>query len=170
MQKLLDHFYRVLLWMGALFMIATLLAILLGIAGRQFGFDIPGLDGYAGYSIASALFLAAPAALRHGDHIRVSLLLDRLGATPRKLAEYWCLIAATGISAYFAWFAVRLVWISYTTHDIAQTADATPLWIPQLAMAIGSTGFAIAFLESLVLKLLDQERVVQAPAEMARVE
>lgn len=170
MQKSLDIFYRALLWLGALFMIGTLIAILLGIAGRQFGFDIPGLDGYAGYAIASALFLAMPASLRHGDHIRVTLLFDKLQGLPRKIAEYWCLVAASGISIYFAWYAIRLVWISYTTHDVAQTADATPLWIPQIAMALGSIGFAIAFLEDLVLKVMNQERVVQPAAEMAHVE
>jgi TRAP-type C4-dicarboxylate transport system permease small subunit len=52
MQKLLDYFYRALLGLGALFMIATLMAILLGIAGRQFGFDIPGLDGCATATIS----------------------------------------------------------------------------------------------------------------------
>lgn len=170
MLKLLDYFYRALLGLGALFMIATLAAILLGIAGRQFGFDIPGLDGYAGYSIAAALFLALPASLRHGDHIRVTLLFDKLKGTPRKIAEYWCLIAASGISIYFAWYAIRLVWVSYTTHDIAQTADATPLWIPQIAMALGSIGLAVAFIEDLVLKLMNQERIVAPAAEMAHVE
>lgn len=170
MQKLLDYFYRALLGVGALFMIATLAAILLGIAGRQFGFDIPGLDGYAGYSIAAALFLALPASLRHGDHIRVTLLFDKLQGTPRKIAEYWCLLAATGISTYFAWYAIRLVWVSYTTHDVAQTADATPLWIPQIAMALGSIGLAVAFIEDLVLKFMNQERIVAPAAEMAHVE
>jgi TRAP-type C4-dicarboxylate transport system permease small subunit len=108
--------------------------------------------------------------LRNGDHIRVQLVYDKLAGLPRQIAEYWCLFAATGISAYLAWFSARLAWVSYTTHDISQSADMTPLWIPQMAMVIGTAALAIAFLEDLILKVLRHERAVTMPAEMARVE
>jgi TRAP-type C4-dicarboxylate transport system permease small subunit len=42
--------------------------------------DIQGLDAYAGYAIAATLFFALPTALMHGDHIRVTLLLDCMGS------------------------------------------------------------------------------------------
>lgn len=170
MKALLDGFYRWLLYLAAVSMVVTLLAIILGVAGRQFGFDIPGLDAYAGYAIAAALFLALPATLRNGDHIRVTLILGRLSGTPRKILEYWCLLAATGLSAYFAWFSVRLVWVSYITHDVSPASDASPLWIPQLAMALGGIALALAFAEDLVDKLAGVERTVPATAEMARSE
>lgn len=170
MTRLLDTFYRTLLCLGAAFMIATLLAILLGPAGRQFGFNIPGLDAYAGYSIVAALFLAMPATLRNGDHIRVTLVLNRLTGTARKIADYWCLLSASGISLYLAYYSVQLVLISYETHDVSQSSDATPLWIPQLAMAIGSIGLFIAFAEELFRKVFSQERPMMQPAEMLRVE
>ena len=170
MLRLLESFYRSLLYMAALFMIATLLAILLGVAGRQFGFEIPGLDAYAGYSIAAALFLALPATLRNGDHIRVTLLLNKLKGTPRKLADYWCLGAASALMVYMAYYSMRLVWVSYLTHDVSPASDATPLWIPQIAMAVGCSGLAIAFIEELVRKLIDQERFTLPGAELARTE
>lgn len=170
MARLLDGFYRWLLYSASVFMLVTLAAILLGVAGRQFGFDIPGLDAYAGYSIAAALFLALPATLRSGDHIRVTLLLNRLTGTPRKIAEYWCLTAASVITVYAAYYAIRLVWVSYITHDISPASDATPLWIPQVTMAVGCIGLAVAFVEDLLLKLCSQERLIQPAAEMARAE
>lgn len=170
MTHLLDGFYRWLLYLAALFMVATLFTILLGVVGRQLNFDVPGLDAYAGYSIAAALFLALPAALRHGDHIRVTLLLSRLKGNARKFADYWCLVAASGLSLYLAYYSLRLVWISYATHDVSSSSDATPLWIPQIAMAVGSVGLAIAFIEDLVRMLLNQERITTSDAEMARTE
>lgn len=170
MVRFLDLFHRILLHLGAVFMFATLLAILLGAAGRQFGFNIPGLDAYAGYSIAAALFLAAPGALRNGDHIRVTLILNRLSGTARKIADYWCLLTASGVSLYLAYYSVRLVWISYITHDISPASDVTPLWIPQLAMAAGSIGLFIAFAEELYIKMFDQEHEIVQPAEILRVE
>ena len=170
MRKLLDRFYQGLLYLAALSMVATLAAILLGVAGRELHFDLPGLDAYAGYSIAAALFLALPATLRNGDHIRVTLLLGKLGGTPRKLLDYWCLTAATGLSFYLVWFAARLVYVSYVTHDISGAADATPLWIPQLAMVVGAFGLALAFAEDLLLKLAGEEVNVDPAAELARTE
>jgi TRAP-type C4-dicarboxylate transport system permease small subunit len=170
MVRFLDLFHRTLLGIGALFMFATLLAILLGAAGRQFGFDIPGLDAYAGYSIAAALFLAAPAALRNGDHIRVTLVLNKLSGTARKVADFWCLLAASGVSFYLAYYSARLVWVSYITHDVSPSSDMTPLWIPQLAVAIGSAGLFLAFAEDLCRMIASQERNAGEPAEMLRVE
>jgi TRAP-type C4-dicarboxylate transport system permease small subunit len=170
MARLLDGFYRWLLYLGAVFMLATLVTILLGIAGRQFGFDIPGLDAYAGYSVAASLFLALPATLRNGEHIRVTLVLNRLHGNARRVLDYWCLLVGTAIAGYFAWYAVRLVWLSHITHDVSPAADMTPLWIPQLSMALGCIGLAVAFLEDLYLKIVSRERTVVAPAEMARVD
>lgn len=156
--RLLDKFYRTLLYLGAVSMVVTLVAIMLGPIGRQIGFDIPGLDAYAGYSIAASLFLSMPAALRNGDHIRVTLFLDRMKGTTRKIFDYWCLMAASGVSAYFAYFAVRLVMISFETHDVSPASDASPLWIPQLTMAIGAIGLFIAFIEELIVKIFAVER------------
>ena len=49
-------------------------------------------------------------------------------------------------------FTCRLVWMSYLTHDVSPAADATPLWIPQIAMALGSLVLAIALVDALVLE------------------
>jgi len=147
MLRLLDGFYRGLLYLAAISMVTTLLSIMLGVLGRQFDFDIPGLDAYAGYSIAGALFLALPATLRNGDHIRVTLILNRMTGTAREIFDYWCLAAAAAASTYLAYFAVHLVWGSYLYHDISPASDASPLWIPQLAMAIGCVGLSVAFID-----------------------
>jgi TRAP-type C4-dicarboxylate transport system permease small subunit len=170
MTRLLDGFYRGLLYLGAFFMVTTLLSIILGVAGRQFGFDIPGLDAYAGYSIAAALFLALPATLRTGDHIRVTLVLNKLTGMSRTIADYWCLASASAIATYMAYFSIRLVWVSYTTHDVSPASDASPLWIPQMVMAIGCIGLSVAFIEDLCRKIFSCERIVLPAAEMARAE
>jgi len=103
--------------------------------------------------IAAGSFLAMAYALRRGDHIRVTLILSRLKGRTRYWMEVLCLVVATLLSAYFAWFAAKLVWGSYVYHDVSQNVDATPLWIPQLSMAIGLFGLAVAFAEQLVLTL-----------------
>jgi hypothetical protein len=45
------------------------------------------------------------------------------------------------------------VWVSHLTHDTSQGADATPLWVPQIGMALGCIGLAVAFADAAVSRL-----------------
>jgi TRAP-type C4-dicarboxylate transport system permease small subunit len=164
------NFYKALMVLAGVSMVAAFGAIALNIVARVVGWDIPGLDGYAGYSIAATLFLALPGAFRQGDHIRTTLLLQRVGPRAKVVLEYWCLLAGLAISSYLAWFACRLVWQSHSLHDIAATADATPLWIPQLSMAIGCVGFAVSFLHALLARVNGRAFFVTAGDEAAHAE
>jgi TRAP-type C4-dicarboxylate transport system permease small subunit len=42
------------------------------------------------------------------------------------------------------------------------SADATPLWIPQLCMAIGCAAFALAFLDAIVARWRGREWFIAA--------
>jgi TRAP-type C4-dicarboxylate transport system permease small subunit len=161
---------RILGALACVAMVAGFLAVGTSIVSRLVGWDVPGLDAYAGYSIAAALFLALPMTFQRGDHIRVTLFLDKVPARGRNVLEYWGLGAGVALTLYFAYFAIRLVWISYATHDISTSADATPLWIPQIAMALGCIGFALSFADALVARF-QKRAFFDAPSdEMTRVE
>ncbi|MES2936668.1 MAG: TRAP transporter small permease subunit [Pseudomonadota bacterium] len=164
MARLALNFYRVLLALSCIGMLAAFGAVSLGIVARLVNWDIPGLDAYAGYAIAATLFFAMPATLLRGEHIRVTVVLERLSDRMRGALEWWCLAAATAVSAYLAWFALRLVWVSWSTHDVSPGADATPLWIPQLAMAIGCVGLAIAFAHALLGRRFGHEVIAAGQA------
>lgn len=150
----LDGLYRVCGVIAALFLIAVLVIILLQIGARWLGLQFPGSTSYAGYAMAGASFFALAYTLNHGAHIRVSLLISRLTGTARRAVEIWCLLIATGLAGYFAWYAIKAVQISRLINDVSQGQDATPLWIPQLVMAVGTVVLAIAFADHLVRLLL----------------
>lgn len=152
MTRLVLNFYKLLMLLSCLAMLMAFGTVMLGVIAREMQWDIGGLDAYAGYAIAAALFLALPATLKHGDHIRVTLLLDRLPARLRGALEWWCLGAGLVLTSYMAWYAARLVWVSYVTHDVSPAADASPLWIPQLSMALGCFGFALSFVQALAVR------------------
>ncbi|WP_225784993.1 TRAP transporter small permease [Xenophilus sp. Marseille-Q4582] len=158
MRRLLDALYDGAAWLAALFMVALLIAVLLSILGRQFHFNIPGIDAYAGYLMAAAGFLALAHTLKKGEHIRVTLLINALKGGARKGLELWSLGVATLLALLFAFYSCRLAWQSHAFHDISTSNDATPLWIPQLAMALGTMVFAIAFVDELVLELRGQRQ------------
>jgi TRAP-type C4-dicarboxylate transport system permease small subunit len=152
-RKLLNALYDGAAWLAALFLVGLLLMVLLSIASRQLHFHVPGTDAYAGYLMAASGFLALAHTLKKGEHIRVTLLLGRLQGGARRALEIWALAAASTLALLFAFYSARLVWQSRQFHDISTAADATPLWIPQLGMAIGTAILAIAFIDELVLEV-----------------
>jgi TRAP-type C4-dicarboxylate transport system permease small subunit len=164
------QFYRLLAALACVAMVAAFAAIVLGVVARLTALDIPGLDAYAGYAIAAALFLALPQTFRRGEHIRVTLLLQRLSGRARTLFELWGLAAGLVLAGYVAWFACRLVWLSYITHDVSQGPDATPLWMPQIAMALGSVGFALSFADALLARLQGRTFFEGSDGEAAHIE
>jgi len=165
MRRLLDALYDGAAWLAALFMIALLAMVLLAIVSRLAHFHVPGTDAYAGYLMAASGFLALAHTLKRGEHIRVTLLLARLRGNAHRALELWALFAATLLSALFAFYSVRLAWQSRAFNDISTSNDATPLWIPQLGMAVGTVILFIAFVDELVLEL--QGRRVQIVSDEA---
>ena len=156
-RRALDAFYAALMAGAALAMVSCFVAVMLGIADRQFGLGLRGLDAYAGYFIAAALFLALPGTFQRGEHIRVTLLLQHAPARLRSLLEWVCLLAGVLLTTGLAFYACRMVWVSQQTHDISQGSDATALWLPQLAMALGCVGLAIALLDAALSRLVGRE-------------
>jgi TRAP-type C4-dicarboxylate transport system permease small subunit len=147
-RRALDGFYGALMALAALAMITAFACVVLGIADRQFALGLRGLDAYAGYAIASALFLALPGTLQRGEHIRVTLVLQRLSQRWQKALQWWSLGLGVVLSVFVAYYACRLLWLSHLTNDVSQGSDATPLWIPQIGMALGCIGLAVAFVDA----------------------
>ncbi len=152
MRKLLDALYDGAAWLAALSMIGVLVMVMLSIISRLIGFHVPGTDAYAGYAMAGAGFMALAHTLKRGEHIRVTLLIGALKGSMRRALEMWSLVLASALAWLFAFYSCRLAWQSKMFNDISTGNDATPLWIPQLGMALGTVIFAIAFLDEAVLQ------------------
>ena len=169
MRKLLDVLYNSAAALAAFFLVGLLTMVLLSIFGRQLNFHVPGTDAYAGYLMAASGFLAMAHTLKRGEHIRVTLLLGALHGRWKKGLELWALGFATLLSAMFAFYSCKLAWQSRSFHDISTASDATPLWIPQIGMAVGAVILAVAFADELVLELAGR-RVAHASDEALRNE
>jgi TRAP-type C4-dicarboxylate transport system permease small subunit len=161
-RRALDALYDGAAALAALAMLLLLVAVLASVLGRQFHFNLPGTDAYAGYMMASAGFLALAHTLKRGEHIRVTLLLQSLAPNARHRLELWALSAASLLAGLVAYYSLRLAWQSRAFNDISTGNDATPLWLPQLGMALGTTILAIAFVDELVLEWRGQRVQVQS--------
>lgn len=170
LRRVLDAIYFAAGGLAALFLILILVIIVIQMAARWFGFVFPGSTSYAGYCMAAASFFALAYALNNGAHIRVGLLLTALGPH-RKWGEGWCLLIAAGLATYFARYAIKGAYWSYKLNDVSQGQDATPLWIPQLAMVIGTILVAIALWDNLIrLVLTGRTNFREEAVDAAKVE
>ncbi len=150
MRRFLDRLYLVSGGLAAVFTVGVLVAVVMSIATRQLGVHIGGLDAYAGYSMAAAGFLALAHTFKSGEHIRVTLLLSALPSKGRLRLDIFALLAACLIVGNLCWFSGKLVFDSFSYNDISTSDDATPLWIPQIAMAIGTLIFFIAITDETI--------------------
>ncbi|MCA3220843.1 MAG: TRAP transporter small permease [Burkholderiales bacterium] len=169
MKTRLDPLYDLFGAIGGLFIVLTLAIQVVSIFGRFVSFTIEGYDAYAGYFLAAGSFFALAHTLRRGDHIRVTLMLSRLTGSVRIWMEVFCLAVATLLTTYFAYYSCKLAWGSWAYNDVSHNIDATPLWIPQLSMALGMIALALAFAEEFYHVARRRELPVQSD-ELARTE
>jgi TRAP-type C4-dicarboxylate transport system permease small subunit len=168
-RKTLDFLYDAAGYLAAFFMAGILVMVLASVVGRMAGFNLRGSDAYAGYCMAASGFLALAHTFKRGEHIRVMLFLERFGGKLRRPLDLWSHVAGIFFCAVLAWFSVRLAWQSHIYNDISQGNDATPLWIPQVAMALGAIVLLIAMTDNFVL-LLRKRALAQAPDELKAIE
>ena len=170
LRKFLDLSYDAAGYLAAFFMVGILVMVLASVLGRMAGFNLRGSDAYAGYCMAAASFLALAHTLKRGEHIRVTLFLERFGARARRALDLWCHVAGTFFCAALAFYSSRLAWQSRAFNDISQGNDATPLWIPQIAMAAGSIVLLVAMVDDLVLLLRGRELATARADELKAIE
>lgn len=162
MRRFLDLLYDGAAVLAALLMLGTLLMVLGTMIDRVITLPLRGMDAYAGYCMAGAGFLALAHTLKRGEHIRVSLLLSRLGPQGAHRLELAALSVAVLLGAALAYYSLRLVLQSHEFNDVSPGNDATPLWIPQLSMAAGAMLLLVAFVDEWWLEWRGERRVPQS--------
>ena len=162
-RRLLDGLYDLAGVLAAAALVGLLLDVLASIGTRLVGIAFPGATAYAGYLMATASFLALAHTFRRGAHIRVELLLQSLPAAVARWLDILATAVAAGLAWYFAWFALQAALVSAKIGDVSQGQDATPLWIPQLAMVVGTALLAVAITDHLIRRLRGETDEPTAP-------
>ncbi len=161
--KRLDTFYLYCGYLAAFFLACIFLTTILQVGSRLSGINLTGLTDYAGYFMAASAFLAFAHTFNNGAHIRIELFLSMMGRF-RKFAEWLSFIASAVIALWLSYFAWAMVYWSYMLNDISQGLDATPIWIPQLSMAVGLTVLAFCLVDhSLRLLLTGNHQLPDSP-------
>jgi TRAP-type C4-dicarboxylate transport system permease small subunit len=142
----LDALYLISGCLAAACLVGILLMTMLQIGARLTGHSLRGASDYAGYFMAGAAFFGFPYALNQGAQIRIELFLSMMGRR-RPLIERLGFVVSSVIAIWFAYHCWGLVSWSYELGDVSQGLDATPIWIPQLTMAIGVSLMAVSVVD-----------------------
>ena len=150
MRRILDWLYDAAGVLAAIALFA-IFAVMIGAAVlRTLGRPTGGTDDIVSWLTAAAAFLAMAHSFRHGDFVRVLLVIDSLSPARRRVVELVCLAIGAVFVGYLAVGAVNFVWESYEINDIANGLIPMPLWIPQFPFALGAVLLLVALVDELV--------------------
>jgi TRAP-type C4-dicarboxylate transport system permease small subunit len=153
LRRVLDGLFE---WTGriaALFVLAIFVLMIYASIGRMAGLRVGWVNDVVAWFCAAAAFMAMGHAFKHGDFVRVTLLLDHLGAGTRRALEVASLLVASVSVAYLAWWAARFTYESWQFRDMAGGMVAIPIWVPQMSFVIGAALLLLAVIDELCIVL-----------------
>ncbi len=157
LRRALDALYLAGGVAGAIAIIAIGLLVLVQIIGRQAGFHLPGSDDLTAYAVAASATLPLAYTFRHAAHVRVEVVIGRFSGRSRHALETVALAIAAAVAVLFAYSSFDTMIDSWTFEEVAQGMLAVPIWIPQIALVIGSGLFALALVDDLIVALAGGE-------------
>ena len=149
-RKSLDGLYLFAGYLAGAFMVA-IFVLMMGISiGRETNLNIPAGDDFVSWCMAAMAFLGLAHTFRHGEMIRVGLIIDLIEGRWRWYFEMACLLIGVGFIGFFAYYAVQMNWQSWKFNDMSTGVVVVPLWIPQIGYSGGLVILLIAFVDELI--------------------
>jgi TRAP-type C4-dicarboxylate transport system permease small subunit len=147
-------------WLGALCLASLTLLMIAGMLTRTLAGlvswlppDLPIAWEYSSYLMAATFTFGAAMTLRNGGHIRVRIILSRLGPQARRQLEICVSLIALAFCAFFTYALFTFTLSTYQIGD-KSIASNTPLWIPRAVITFGVLLMTLQFLARVVRALL----------------
>ena len=156
LRKTLDFIYDAAGYLAAFFVFAICMIMVVASIMRQTGFRTGGTDELVSWITGAAAFMGLAHTFKHGDFVRVGLLIESLGPKMRRVFEFVALLIATVFMGYIFWALYNYVHLSYVLHDMAKGQIVIPMWIPQASVVIGAFLLFIALLDELILVIMNR--------------
>ncbi len=111
------------------------------------------------------VFLSLAFALNRGEHVRVTILVDRMPSrfkTISLVASYALGLVFFGLSGYYAW---GFFWKSFISREIMMAIVELPWWVGKFAFPIGFFVMVIALAALLIQTCLGTRQEAQLREE-----
>lgn len=144
----------------AVALMAALTAAVVYEVGARYFFNRPtawAVD-FTEYALLYITFLGAAWALRDHAHIRIEILIERLGSRPQLVLGALVSLVAGGVSAVLMWQGAEVTWEAYANNQAMLKAWRVPRWILIFPIFLGSLLLAIEFLRQAWGSLMELRR------------
>lgn len=153
MRRWLDRLFLAAGAIGACFIVLICALMIAQSVMREFGLRTGAINDVVAWFCAAAAFFSMAHAFKHGDFVRVTLMLESASPANRRRLELVSLFIGSVATAYLAWSACLFTYESWEFNDMAQGMLPMPLWIPQLSFAFGAVLLWVAVVDELQLVL-----------------
>lgn len=153
MRRFLDRLYVASGALGAVFILLICVLMIAQSILREFHIRTGAVNDVVAWFCAAASFFAMAHAFKHGDFVRVTLLLEKLEPGKRRILEIVSLFIGAICVGYLAFWANKFTYDSFMFDEKAQGLLAIPIWIPQSSFAIGSILLLVAVVDELIIVL-----------------
>jgi len=161
-RRFLDRLYEGAAVAAAVCLASIAVVMLLQAGMRKLGLLFRGADDIVAWLCGASAFLALGSTFRHGELVRVSLLIGRLPERLQRRAETASLLAALVVVGYAAWAIAKFVYESWAFDEVAQGLIQIPIWIAQMPLVLGCAIFLVAVADELVTHLRGGRTAYQA--------
>jgi TRAP-type C4-dicarboxylate transport system permease small subunit len=132
-------------------LVVMLVLIAVDIVTRSlFNFSFEVSDEIGGYMLVAIVFLSLSACHVNCSFHEVEFVQARLTAGARSLSHLIFGLLSLAACVLLAWQFVRLEMSSWRFGDVAPTYLSTPLWLPQLPMALGMIALCFSLCRTLI--------------------
>ena len=128
------------------------------------GLQVTSIDDWVKFLFVAGTFLALASTLRHGVHIRVTILLDSVPAAARRALDAFGHAVGAALFAWATWHAVELALDSHRFDEVSVGTIKIPLAPWQGGMAFGLGLLALSMVHGLLDALFGNGRDVAEPA------
>ena len=153
MRRFLDRLYLASGAIGAVFVLLIGVLMIAQSILREFQVRTGAVNDVVAWFCAAASFFAMAHAFKHGDFVRVTLLLEKLPPGMRRAMEIGALAIGSVCVGYLAFWANKFTYDSWAFNEVAQGLLPIPIWIPQLSFALGSLLLLVAMVDELIIVL-----------------
>lgn len=146
-RRVADFLIRLGLYASVLVVIAMMSLITLDVGLRNIlNISLQSADELSGYLLVALSFFGVGYSLRTGALLRVEFILFSL--PPRLKAALGVLydVLSLGVMLILTYYLYRVTLSSYNRGMVAPTLLETPIWIPQVAMPVGSLILVVALI------------------------
>jgi TRAP-type C4-dicarboxylate transport system permease small subunit len=165
LRRTLDGLFNTAAALAACCVLGIFVLMIVGGVGRQLNLKVSGINDIVAWLCAAAAFFAMAHSFKHGDFVRVTLVLEKLSANARRKLDIVCLSIAAVAVAYLAYSATAFTYESYEFAEMATGLVVIPIWIPQATFVIGSWLLMLAVLDELWIVLRGGKPTYQVAVE-----